>query len=83
MNQAPLKPKRQPPASLFALGHRQLPEQVEAQGRTYRFSKLFKHDFFAATGLYERVGDAPNTAESGHWAVLKVQRTYHYFTGWR
>jgi hypothetical protein len=78
------KGKRRAPAFLFALGHAQLPAEVTAEGVTWRFSKLFKHDFFAATGLYERVDGA--TADAGpvgqggggkkELAVLKVQRTY-------
>jgi hypothetical protein len=66
----PAKKKKRPPASLFALGRQEMPAQVEADGATYRFTKLFKHDFFAATALYETVG-AP-----GEMAVLKIQRTY-------
>jgi hypothetical protein len=67
------KPKRRPPPSLFALGRDSLPAQVTANGFTWNFSKLFKHDFFAATALYHR---ADNPSEL---AVLKVQRTYHFF----
>lgn len=44
---------------------------VSVEGVQYRFVDLFKHDFFAATGLYERVG-----AGGGVRAVLKIQRTY-------
>jgi hypothetical protein len=51
--------KRRAPASLFALGYREMPGEVEAEGviggGKYRFVKLFKHDFFAATALYERM----------------------------
>jgi hypothetical protein len=47
-----------------------LPAEIEAAGGRWRFVKLFKHDFFAATGLYESAG-APGTL-----AVLKIQRTY-------
>jgi hypothetical protein len=63
--------KRRPPAYLFALGRRELPREFDANGTTYRFLKLFKHDFFAATGLYERA-----TGGTGPLAVLKIQRTY-------
>jgi hypothetical protein len=75
MEEPGVKKKRRPPASLFALGHAGLPEEVVAEGVCWRFSKLFKHDFFAATALYTRA-EAP-----GDLAVLKVQRTYPYF-GW-
>jgi hypothetical protein len=64
------KKKKRPPASLFAMGYAELPGEVEAQGVRWRFSKLFKHDFFAATALYAREG-APEEL-----AVLKIQRTY-------
>lgn len=71
-NARPLQKKR-PPASLFALGRAELPREVTANGITWKFSKLFKHDFFAATALYSRAdlgGIGPQLA------VLKVQRTY-------
>jgi hypothetical protein len=71
------KKKRRPPAALFALGRRDLPEEVEGAGAKYRFVKLFKHDFFAATGLYERVPGAEVQADAASaFAVLKVQRVY-------
>jgi len=35
--------KARPPASFFALGHAELPEEISADGITYRFVKLFKH----------------------------------------
>ena len=64
--------KKRPPAAYFALGRKELPQEVVAAGGArYRFSRLFKHDFFAATGLYEKSdGTGPDLA------VLKVQRTY-------
>jgi hypothetical protein len=65
--------KKRPPAALFALGRAELPGEVEAEGVTYKFVKLFKHDFFAATALYESVGASGGT---GELAVLKIQRTY-------
>ena len=65
--------KPRPPASLFALGYQNLPGEVTVEGVTWRFAKLFKHDFFAVTGLYEEVVAAGG---GGRQAVLKVQRTY-------
>ena len=55
--------------------------------RTYHFAKLFKHDFFAATGLYQEDGFAGQDVEApgGGGAVLKIQRTYHFWglpMGW-
>ncbi len=74
------------PASFFALGYGELPARVEAMGHTFEFVKLFKHDFFAATGLYQMVAarEEPG-AQSGmeraipRQAVVKLQRTYPLF----
>jgi hypothetical protein len=84
MAQTPDRPdgySKRPPASLFALGYATLPEQIEIGGRSYRISRLFKHDFFAATGLYEshttQTQSAPDDAAAPKkLVVLKVQRTY-------
>lgn len=65
--------KPRPPASLFALGYQDLPREVEAEGAKWRFAELFKHDFFAVTGLYEEVDGG------GRRAVLKVQRVYPFY----
>jgi len=64
-----------PPAFLFALGRASMPPTVEVSGAVWRFAQLYKHDFFAATALYE---NAVPAAEPRH-AVLKIQRTYHLF----
>lgn len=45
--------RRTPPPWLFALGRADLPESVVVAGQTFRRARVFKHDFFAATGLYE------------------------------
>ena len=61
------KPKK-PAAWLLALGKRDLPASLQINDKTYRHIKTFKHDFFAATGLY--------STESGpEKAVLKIGRT--------
>lgn len=54
----------------LALGGGELPESVEVGGALWRKVKTFKHDFFAATGLYE---DA-----SGRQSVLKLYRPSSY-----
>jgi hypothetical protein len=51
---------------LHALGANDLPKSVQVQGRWYSHSKTFKHDFFAATGLYE---------DGRHRVILKIGRT--------
>lgn len=71
------KPKKDPPAYLFALGKAPLPETVDAQGTRWQFAKLYKHDFFAATALYQQAKPAPGSTP--RLAVLKVQRTYPLF----
>ncbi len=51
---------------LYALAECRLPSKVTCAGRRYTLLKTFKHDFFAATGLYE----GPRGL-----AVLKVGRS--------
>lgn len=61
---------------LYALAECRLPEHVECAGAAYELVDTFKHDFFAATGLYR----GPNGL-----AVLKVGRTNPLFSvpmGW-
>ena len=60
-----------PPPSFFALGTAGLPEDFALEDQEYRLKKVFKHDFFAATGLY--------TDADGQLVVLKLQRTYPLF----
>ena len=60
-----------PPPSFFALGTAGLPEDFALEDQVYRLKKVFKHDFFAATGLY--------TDADGQLVVLKLQRTYPLF----
>jgi len=61
----PLRPRH---AWLYALADGRLPEAVRCAGRAFTLVKTFKHDFFAATGLY-RSGDC--------LGVLKVGRRNH------
>lgn len=76
------KPLKEPPAYLFAMGRQNAPETLTVAGRTYRFYKLFKHDFFALTAMY--LDETPPATdelkgETPTYAVLKIQRTYHLF----
>lgn len=53
-----------------------LPPAIRCAGANYRFVRQFKHDFFAATGLYERA-DGPTGGpadEKTARVVLKLQR---------
>jgi hypothetical protein len=69
--------KKRPPASLFAMGNAEAPAEVSVDpGVGFRFVKLFKHDFFAMTALYE---NAEAATAADRFAVLKVQRTYPFY----
>jgi len=63
---------------LKALGRNDLPETITAGGQYYRIIETFKHDFFAATGLYERDksdGRQHYDTKIPKKVVLKVGRT--------
>jgi hypothetical protein len=73
--------RRRAPASFFALGYQTMPEMVQVGGLHFKFSRLYKHDFFAATALYEQVlpeATLPAYAVCPK-AVLKLQRTQSLF----
>lgn len=53
-----------------ALGRHDLPGRIECAGRTLRHRATAKHDFWAATGIYED--------DAGGWAVLKAYRTARF-----
>lgn len=57
----------QGPVVLRALGRKSLPDSILLAAGRYHFVRLFKHDFFALTALFERA--------DGHRVVLKVGRT--------
>ena len=57
------------PAWLLALGRAAPPETVEVAGREYRLEEVFKHDFFACTGLY-RDGEERVVVKIGRVASL-------------
>ncbi len=58
--------KREPYMHLRALGPRDLPGTFRLDGAEYRLVQTFKHDFFAASGLYQGPGGQ---------AVLKMGRS--------
>jgi hypothetical protein len=53
-----------------ALGRDDLPHRLESSGRTLRHRATAKHDFWAATGIYQD--------DAGGWAVLKAYRTARF-----
>jgi hypothetical protein len=72
--------KRRPPASLFALGASSMPAKIDVGGRPYDFTQLFKHDFFAATGLYQAAANGIDTdPRAPPLVVLKIQRVKSFY----
>lgn len=68
--------ERTTPPWLLALGKEPPPEEIELGGARYGLARIFKHDFFAYTALYE--GPAGRI-------VLKIGRTAPFFglpLGW-
>jgi len=56
---------------LLALRGEEMPARVTTEGRAWTRRKTFKHDFFAATGLYA-------DGDNGDLAVLKIFRPHPY-----
>ena len=58
-----------------------LPEIIEFRGLSYALAKVFKRDFYAATGLYRRSPDSPSSpassAEVGQTPDQIVFKHYH------
>ena len=63
---------------LYACGEEGLPPQIVFGGSTYRLNKILKHDFFAATSLYEF--DGQSQAAGPAKIILKLGRR-QYFLG--
>jgi hypothetical protein len=70
MTEYPRATSRQRRPWLFALGPQDPPERFSLHGEDFRRLTVFKHDFFAATTLYEGAGAK---------VVLKIGRTYPLF----
>jgi len=62
---------------LYACGNRPLPPQIVFAGNTYRLREVLKHDFFAATALYQAKSPKNSAPEK---IVLKLSRQ-QYFLG--
>jgi len=58
-------PASQPPVCLRALGGQDMPAGIDVGGVRFRHVRTFKHDFFAATGLYQG---------AGRQAIVKIGR---------
>ena len=59
-----------------AWGRWAAPEQIVAGGENYRLLQVLKHDFFALTSVYERLGEPDRHSASGGSAkvILKLGR---------
>jgi len=63
-------PSRTTPSMLTALGKQTMPDHVDIDGANYRLRRVFKHDFFALTALYEN---------AERKVVVKVNRRAPFF----
>jgi hypothetical protein len=72
----PDPPRRPRHHWLYALPEGALPARVDCAGGRYELVETFKHDFFAATGLYRRcrAEAATDAAGGAELAVLKLNR---------
>ena len=61
-------------SDLYACGTTGLPKTVFAADRQWVLIRTFKHDFFAATGLYEMLGSSSQNVIPLERAVLKISR---------
>ena len=61
-------------AQFYACGAKNLPGEITVKGRTYSFVREFKHDFFAATGLYHLNNSNGSNGKIPEKVVLKVSR---------
>lgn len=64
---------------LYACGQQGMPKQIEFKNHQYQLTRVFKHDFFAATGLYEfyrptRISEQTPPSR----IVLKLSRQKHF-----
>ena len=63
---------------LYACGRAGMPRQLQINGTTYYRKRVFKHDFFAATGMYECNG-SPASEGFPYRIVLKLGRQQNIF----
>jgi hypothetical protein len=61
-------------AQFYACGAKELPREISVGGGQYRFVREFKHDFFAATGLYELGNGDISRIDIPRRIVLKISR---------
>ena len=61
-------------AQFYACGAKELPNEISINGSKYSFLSELKHDFFAATGLYELNNSYSTNGDIPRKVVLKVSR---------
>jgi len=61
---------------LYACGKKGFPQNITVCGCTYKLDKIFKHDFFAATALYQLSQTAQDKVPAK--IVLKISRQEHF-----
>lgn len=65
---------------LYACGTKPLPDQITLGENSYRLSHIFKHDFFAATALYEYADTSQQPlVPTPRQIVLKLNRQQYFF----
>lgn len=64
---------------LYACGHKKLPQTMIFKKNSYLLSKILKHDFFAATALYQLAKRKKRTDKNKPFKiVLKMYRQEHF-----
>jgi hypothetical protein len=63
---------------LYACGQKGLPAQIELGATTYSLVQIFKHDFFAATALYEKDKSQEANGQYPTKIILKINRQQHF-----
>jgi serine/threonine protein kinase len=62
---------------LYACGRKGMPEKIEFGNNEYRLREVLKHDFFAATGLYE-LKRRPSSVEAPPPAKIVLKLSRHH-----
>jgi len=63
---------------LFACGKKSLPKTVTLGDTTYNLSSILKHDFFAATSLYELLTPKETSENKPSKIILKINRIHNF-----
>ncbi len=61
-------------AQFYACGAKELPAEIRVNGGRYLFARELKHDFFAATGLYQLNNGHSANGDVPKKVVLKISR---------